>query len=733
MTLETTEKLYSKIVALLDKRRVSKALANLLVLAEDQNDFEAINKINEIDQTYHYLIHYLIIGTEDNSREEMLFKLISDLRKIADSLLFTKKLKDSPLPYFSLARIDRLSPINAASIFNEIIRIDSELSLLIEISDEDIPKIFKKYDLLSHLFNSIMASYHNSELIKEAVKTICNYPNLQDIANTIISALTLSLFQLYDHEKFLALVEIYDFTLNENFHDSSKIECIAARSLSAILLVAEMHPQKIAQDKIVSERLAMWQDSILTYDRMRMVLMNILHTRDTDLIARKMQEEIIPELMKLNPDELKKMRDVAIDFESGMLENNPEWSELLEKNGLAKKMRELNEMQNEGADLMAVSFGNLKNFPFFNKISNWFIPFSEYHPELQLSKDLRNIVATLFKMGALICDSDKYSLSIALSKMPEDQRALLINQLNAQISQIKESFDDLISDVGSAFNKYANLFIRDLYRFFKNQKNSSGFYNPFSKLFRFEKIENLKNFLFNQQIINLVSEYYFQRGFYEDSLIYFNLLIEEGVNEASLWEKIGFAYQSLNNFESALNAYKKAELLRNPSKWLCRKLAYTNRKCGNLEEAYKYYSTLLQDAPEDINIISALGSILLELKRYEEALKHFYHANYLEPDNIKIWRAIGWAELLITDHHEKSKKWLDKVIADSSLPTDLINAGHAYLLSKDIAKAVSLYRRGYAQDSKVFEKAFESDRDDLIRLGIKAVDIDLICDSMDLK
>ena len=52
-----------------------------------------------------------------------------------------------------------------------------------------------------------------------------------------------------------------------------------------------------------------------------------------------------------------------MDFESGMLENNPEWEEMLEKNGLADKMRELTEMQSEGADLMMVTFSNLKGFP----------------------------------------------------------------------------------------------------------------------------------------------------------------------------------------------------------------------------------------------------------------------------------------------------------------------------------------------------------------------------------
>ena len=72
----------------------------------------------------------------------------------------------------------------------------------------------------------------------------------------------------------------------------------------------------------------------------------------------------MPELMKMRPDIIKTMQDLndsPADIESALLENNPEWEERLEKSGITRKMQELSEMQNDGADLLMVTFPTLSN------------------------------------------------------------------------------------------------------------------------------------------------------------------------------------------------------------------------------------------------------------------------------------------------------------------------------------------------------------------------------------
>ncbi|MDE7154851.1 MAG: hypothetical protein K2N79_01010, partial [Muribaculaceae bacterium] len=57
------------------------------------------------------------------------------------------------------------------------------------------------------------------------------------------------------------------------------------------------------------------------------------------------------------------------------LEENPEWMEVLEKSGVADRLKEMTEIQEEGGDVFMSTFSNLKNYTFFNEISNWFLPF----------------------------------------------------------------------------------------------------------------------------------------------------------------------------------------------------------------------------------------------------------------------------------------------------------------------------------------------------------------------
>ena len=84
-----------------------------------------------------------------------------------------------------------------------------------------------------------------------------------------------------------------------------------------------------------------------------------------------MREEIIPEMLK-NVSSMKNMR---FGFEENDEENNdmnPDWEDAFEKSGLGDKLREMNELQLEGADVYMSTFAALKNYPFFREVHNWF-------------------------------------------------------------------------------------------------------------------------------------------------------------------------------------------------------------------------------------------------------------------------------------------------------------------------------------------------------------------------
>ena len=94
---------------------------------------------------------------------------------------------------------------------------------------------------------------------------------------------------------------------------------------------------------------------------------------------RKMQNELIPEMLKLRPDISKKINNSTAMIDMSSLEENPEWEELLNKSGITDKIKELSQLQEEGSDVFMSTFSHLKSFPFFSDSANWFLPFSLEH------------------------------------------------------------------------------------------------------------------------------------------------------------------------------------------------------------------------------------------------------------------------------------------------------------------------------------------------------------------
>ena len=80
--------------------------------------------------------------------------------------------------------------------------------------------------------------------------------------------------------------------------------------------------------------------------------------------------------------------------------------------------------------------------------------------------------------------------------------------------------------------------------------------------------------------------------------------------------------------------------------WLLKKLAVINRRLGNNDKAAEYYNRLLEADPDNLKLILNVGNILLDSGDLSGALAHYYHANYLQPDEVKIIRAIAYVEFL---------------------------------------------------------------------------------------
>ena len=510
-------------------------------------------------------------------------------------------------------------------------------------------------------------------------------------------------------------------------YEKSDSTATRARALAGIMIAMVRHSDRIRTDRSVIDRLLLWQDSIEAYTHLRDTIRAMIGTRDTERITNKIKDEVLPELMKLRPEIMKTLGDKT-DIDKTIFDDNPEWAELLDKSGLEKKMRELSDMQNEGADLMMLTFSNLKQFPFFTKAANWFLPFDARHSALNLNDDTRRLIDMLFSIGSIACDSDMYSMALATTVMPKPQLDMMFGQLSSNLDQLKEQMKASEFDTGAgSFDKEVLRVIRDLYRFFKLFRKREGFFNPFEKPLQFTSFPVIGEMMNDEDILRLMGEFYFKRGYYAEALPLFETIASEKCDDPTIFEKIGFSLQNQSRFEGALDAYQKAAFLRPPGPWLTNKLAFVNRRLGNYEEASRLYADALEMDPENLNLIMNTGNMLLETGDVVGALTHFYHANYIDPDSPRILRALAWTEL-INGNHDKSARLYERIIKNNPAASDYLNAGHVAVLSGRNREALNLYKLAATNDKSDFKLAFTADMPVLEKLGADLTAMRLLLD-----
>lgn len=717
---------HSKVNRLLDNSSLHEAFRLLKSKIASNADPRLQDKLKNLEDTYKYMIHYMVEGYNDSERHTTTTDITEQLRMVNDALERSRIMVDSPDIYSSTRRFENIRKNTLSTRLADYMAVYSK-SLLAVDTEARRPLIKETDDALSALFSYVWTMYGAPADEYRRLTSVIdddNYPF--EFKAQIISALLLGNLAYYDRNGFIALLDIYE---------ADKDERLSARSLIAIILVLAAHPERIRHDHKLTARLTLWKDSIITYRRLREVLMSIIRSRDTQRISTKMQNEVLPELMKLRPEILDKLKNITKDSDVEMLDVNPEWEDILNKNGLGDKLKELTEMQMDGGDVMMMAFSNLKSYPFFNNVGNWFLPFTTEHSALQNS-GINHITgfSFLLDMDGVMCDSDKYSFVLSLDQMPETQRQTMSQRLDEQMGQLKEAMAE--KNLKSSLPKFdteVTRYIRDIYRFFKLYSRKNDFNDPFARPLDFMNLPIIAELLDDDEIMNLVGEFYFKRGYYAEALPI--LLWQDKNNPADplRWEKIGYCYNSLNNLEEAVAWYKKAELLNPDSPWLVKKLALCNRLLSRFDEASEYYNKALEYSPDNYSLQMSAGNCLLEAGNVKDALGHFYHADFIRPDRPGTFRAIAWGEL-IARNFEKAIGYYGRV---TTLPeasqSDWINMGHAYYLSGNLKKAVESYLTSVTRPGgslKNFEDEIIGDTDMLVKGGGESHDIKLLVDKV---
>ncbi len=731
-------KLHGKAAQNLHNRKVLDAIATIRKLISATGEEYLNDQVDKYYDTYKNILHHSFLEVKDPERDNIYNHLVRSLLELSDEL------REKLLTSFSAGNVYALkshfektrSPerLEALNIL-ETLTYDSRLaSILEEAQVEGSQQTKSREEGLAKVFNIIWLTDKYSEEEINLLNNICDSENLPwHDKSLVVSALTLSLLRYFDVNKFTILFRFVE----------KQEETVWQRAMVGLFMTFYKYDDRFYLYPSLREQTENLRNFPNIQQNIEAILIQFTKSRETEKVTRKWQEEIMPEIMKMRP-KIEEKLDLDNIFKDPMGDaENPDWETVFEDQpDLLNKLQEFTEMQMEGMDVFMSAFSQLKGFPFFQQISNWFLPFYTENEVLQpLIKepekdiDLTPLVEKLEKTY-FMCNSDKYSFCLNLNLIPDQQKTMMMNMLNEEMKNISEieKGEDVINDFARTKSIYTQYF-QDLYRFFKLHPWRKEFDDVFSFSLPLNETKFVKLLVRDEKTIRNIGEFYFNKKFYEDALNVFLGLLDEDSSNIELFEKIAFCYQNLGKFEEALNYYKKADLIETNRNWIILKMALCCKYLNRWEEALIHYRDAEKNDPENLNIQANIGQCLIHLERYEEALEYYFKVEVLAPENIKIRRPLAWCSFLL-GKHDTAKDYFERLLAnDPSHKYDLMNLAHVYWSMKKPQKAIELYKKSLKNWGKLrdFENSFNEDRKHLEQAGIDPFEMDLMLDYLKMQ
>jgi len=748
MTENDMKALTGDIIRHLSAKKLKEAFTLVKKLVAETWLGEFSDKVYDLEETYSFIRKYTIEGVEDPEREKIYRHLVQSLIGLTSRIRENWLTTHSGSPFYLRKRSPDLLPLRNPRKFLEDLahsqKVESpwnhgdtgETGGTPDLNDfrKEVPAphpVSPEYwQQVEAVFYAILLTDEPDEEASIFINALFDDDTVPQEGKAVwITALTFSLLRYFDEAKMALHLDLY-----EKFRGLPQLSqrCLTG-FLTALYQYAPLmrfYPQTTGRFTIMNEDPAFNR-------QVERILLQLLGSRETEKIKQKIQEEIIPEMIRISPNIRNKFNiDHLMNPESDD-DRNPEWSTLFDDSpGLIDKMEEMAQMQSEGADVFLASFGMFKRFPFFNELVNWFVPFFPGHPEMPLkaTEDPENTVTRItdaLLQSPMLCNSDKYSFAMMLQTITPEARSMMAGFLQAEMEQLEElGKEEAVLSPDRKETTVSNQYIQDMYRFFRLYPSEKGVEDIFSWKFDYHNRAVFRPLLEEHPaMINKLAEFYFEKGYFEEALEIFGMS-EEQSGEAL--QKAAWCHQKMGRYEQALELYKKAELYEVNKIWNLKKIALCYRNLKLPEEALKVYQNLDVLQPDNLGTLYAMGYCQSETGRTQEALNTFFKIEYLSPGNKKVWRPIAWCSFL-TGKNTQAERYYHKLLEEQSDKYDLMNMGHVQWVQGKRATALDYYRLsivagGFSEAE--FMTVLEEDLHFLLERGIDPNEVHILLDHL---
>ena len=725
-----TNNIQSSIRSLLREKRLAEAFGKLREAAKQAQNWQISDQLDELEESYRYMIRYVAEGSADPKRDEIHESIMAKLMELADMVATELTVQTSPRLYYATLRMERMHASSLHKLLDSYHAAVEKTRVFYELPADQRPAgaeeslLIGKEKTATDIFKHVWVTFPMPNDEVAALATIVNDANeTAELRELVIAATILNLLEHFSEPLLLLL-------LNSYIHNTANDAATAMKALCGALLIMHRYRDIIAHSHQIGLRIAEIADSERGNKDIMTVFMQFIRSHGTEAVCRKVNDELVPKLMKLSPEMRRKMRDGIPDDPEEMAQN-PDWQEMLDKSGIADKMQELSRMQAEGSDVFLSSFSHLKSFSFFNEIANWFLPFTPRHSSI-CKVFGNNALISMVDSTTAFCDSDKYSFALSMASMPEMQRTSIMSQFDEQQSQVLNEMTAEAPDQDRIRENVANKYVQNLYRFFKLFRYHAEFPNPFTQAQTINLIEvpYVCDTMNDTKSLRVIAEFYFRQQCYADALQMFAKLVAMEQPTASDFQKTGYCHEQLKDYAAATADYRKVDLMKSDDVWTLKHLALCLRAEGHLNEAIETYKRVEKLQPENVALANNIASCLLEAEHIEEALKYFFKVDYLAPKGERTMRPIAWCSFLL-GNYSQSIDYYTRVIALKPNANDYINRGHSLLCSHNIKDAVANYVRATTiVPNPDVVKTLVADRHYLDEAGIDDTLISLIIDKI---
>lgn len=453
---------------------------------------------------------------------------------------------------------------------------------------------------------------------------------------------------------------------------------VRAMAWSGIVLMLIRHGYNMPQ-KFIDDAMLLSTDATLKAE-----LVEMQKYFFTSIVGLKTQKQIQHDIFDKMQKEQMKIRE-----KMGMADDEEQRMEIAEEGNknMHFYVEKLNKMAQDGIDMNLGTFASLSKLEIFSKLQPWLADFDIDNPALSDLGDAKPLANAIFGHAEL-CDIDKYALSCAINKITSIEA--MKKQIPQQILDVNDERLVQMRQAEREHNAYRYAF-QTLLRFFMFSPWHHTTINPFSLTPYFTEVPILLPFIDDNFLLE-TSRLFLRHANYIHAATYLrSWMHRNGQTEETL-----------------------------------RMLAQCDKHLGENTERLQCLMELEKSNPDDMYIVQETGLCLINEKRYDEALKRFFHLEVKETSPRSSARAIAWCSMM-TGNITRAQRYYQKLLDWQGGPSweDLLNAGHCAWISGDPIQASALYNRYIAlhQDSLT---AFDNDYDTLIYLGVSEEDICLM-------